>query len=424
MTARSIRPRRLLLDLRTPILAGLAALATLPALALDVPATKVQIEASLAQNYPQLDALFKALHSHPGLGFQEAATAARPAAQMRVLGVEVTEGVGKTGLVAVYGNGAGPKVPVSTGLDTLPIAEKTGLPCAGRARATWNGTETAAAHSCGNDIHMASWVGTAQALVVMKAQWRGTLMFIAQPSEKTVTGAQAMLNDGVFASFGQPDLGFALHLGTAPAGAVSYQAGVISSNSDVLDIIFVGRGGRAGHGSSPSLTIDPVRMAARMVVEVQGVVSLEKDAAQFGVVTIGAIHGGSAGNLIPDSVQLRGTVRSYSPEVRFSNPSNAVVNDVALTECTAEVFRAALWGNAKPQSAPGSASEDHAEFIIVGVPSVFFGIGGSDPVTHAQRRAAGKPVPANHSPFFAPAPEPSIRTGVTAMALAVLNAMQ
>ena len=406
MTARSIRPRRLLLDLRTPILAGLAALATLPALALDVPATKVQIEASLAQNYPQLDALFKALHSHPGLGFQEAATAARPAAQMRVLGVEVTEGVGKTGLVAVYGNGAGPKVPVSTGLDTLPIAEKTGLPYASRARATWNGTETAAAHSCGNDIHMASWVGTAQALVVMKAQWRGTLMFIAQPSEKTVTGAQAMLNDGVFASFGQPDLGFALHLGTAPAGAVSYQAGVISSNSDVLDIIFVGRGGRGGHGSSPSLTIDPVLMAARMVVEVQGVVSREKDAAQFGVVAIGAIHGGSAGNLIPDSVQLRGTVRSYSPEVRFSNPSNAVVNDVALTECTAEVFRAALWGNAKPQSAPGSASEDHAEFIIVGVPSVFFGIGGSDPVTHAQLRAAGKPLAANHSPFFAPAPNP------------------
>ena len=423
MTARSIRPRRLLLDLRTPILAGLAALATLPALALDVPATKVQIEASLAPSYPELDALYKALHSHPELGFQEAATTARPAAQMRVLGVEVTEGVGKTGLVAVYGNGAGPKVPVSTGLDTLPIAEKTGLPCASRARATWNGTETAAAHSCGNDIHMASWVGTAQALVVMKAQWRGTLMFIAQPSEETVTGAQAMLNDGVFASFGQPDLGFALHLGTAPAGAVSYQAGVISSNSDVPDIIFVGRGGRGGHGSSPSLTIDPVWMAARMV-EVQGVVSREKDAAQFGVVTIGAIHGGSAGNLIPDSVQLRGTARSYSPEVRFSNPSNAVVNDVALTECTAEVFRAALWGNAKPQSAPGSASEDHAEFIIVGVPSVFFGIGGSDPVIHAQRRAAGKQVPANHSPFFAPAPEPSIRTGVTAMALAVLNAMQ
>jgi len=444
----AVHPHRAAAVLRSTALAAVLA-ASLPhtALALDVAAAKAKIDASLAQSYPQLDAVYKDIHSHPELGFQEVATAAKLAKEMRALGFEVTEKVGKTGIVAIYKNGPGPTVLVRTELDALPMEEKSGLPYASKAVTNWNGAETAVAHSCGHDIHMAAWLGTAKALLAMKSDWKGTLMFIGQPSEETVTGASAMLADGLFTRFGKPDVGFALHVMSAPAGEVYYKPGVISSNSDSLEITFNGRG---GHGSMPSATIDPVMMAARFVVDVQSVISREKDASQFGVVTIGAIQGGSAGNIIPDSVLLRGTVRSYSPEVRKTllgginrtakavadmagaaapdvkiiNPSNAVVNDADLTERTAAVFRAAFGASAKVQPAPGSASEDYSEFIIAGVPSVFFSIGGYDLAKITELRAAGKPVPVNHSPFFAPIPEPSIRTGVQAMTLAVLNAMQ
>ena len=440
----NFQPRQALC--RTLILAALCAL-TPAANALDVPAGLARIDASLAQSYPQLDALYKDIHSHPELGFQEQATAAKLAAQLRALGFEVTEGIGKTGVVAIYRNGPGRTVLVRTELDALPMEEKTGLPYASVVRTTWNGAQVPVAHSCGHDIHMASWVGTARALLAQKSDWHGTLMFIAQPAEETVNGAQAMLADGLFTRFGKPDVGFALHVGAGPAGELYYKPGVISSNSDGFEINFKGRG---GHGASPALTIDPVLMAARFVVDVQSVVSREKDPAQFGLITVGAIQGGSAGNIIPDSTLVRGTIRSYSPEVRkilvtglgrtakavgemagaeppvvtVTPGGNAVVNDEALTAQTAAVFKAAFGDKAKPQTAPGAASEDYSDFIIAGVPSVFFSIGGIDPAHLAELRAAGKPVPANHSPFFAPTPEPSIRTGVRAMTLAVLNVMQ
>ncbi len=431
------------------VLSTLAAAAELPTAswALDVPAAKTRIDASLAQSYPDLEAVYRDIHTHPELGFQEVETAAKLAKAMRALGFEVTEGIGKTGIVALYKNGAGPTVLVRTELDALPMEEKSGLPYASRARTTWNGADTPVAHSCGHDIHMAAWIGTARALLSMKDQWKGTLMFIGQPAEETVNGARAMLADGLFTRFPKPTVGFALHVSPAPVGEVAYRPGVLSSNSDSIDIVFKGRG---GHGSMPSATIDPVLMASRFVVDVQSVVSREKDAAQFGVITIGAIQGGSAGNIIPDSVLLRGTVRSYSPEVRkilldgisrtakaitdmagappadvkLTPGGNAVVNDDKLTDSTAAVFKTAFGANARLQPAPGAASEDYSDFIIAGVPSVFFGIGGSDPAKLAELRAAGKPVPVNHSPYFAPIPEPSIRTGVEAMTLAVLNAMQ
>ncbi|MDB5817072.1 MAG: amidohydrolase [Rhizobacter sp.] len=433
-----------------PSLIGAAVLALAPfaaQAALDITAAKAQIDASLAQSYPQLEAVYRDIHTHPELGFQETETAAKLAREMRALGFDVTEKIGKTGIVAIYKNGPGPTVLVRTELDALPMEEKSGLPYASRAKTTWNGAETFVAHSCGHDIHMASWVGTARALLSMKDQWHGTLMFIGQPAEETVNGARSMLADGLFTRFPKPDVGFALHVSPAPYGEVSYKSGVVSSNSDSLDIVFNGRG---GHGSMPSATVDPVLMASRFVVDVQSVISREKDAAQFGVVTIGAIQGGSAGNIIPDSVLLRGTVRSYSPEVRkallggvqrtaravsdmagaapaevkITPGGNAVINDADLTERTGAVFKTAFGANARILPAAGSASEDYSDFIIAGVPSVFFTIGGLDPAKIAELRAAGKPIPVNHSPFFAPVPEPSIRTGVEAMTLAVMSVMQ
>ena len=153
----------------SPLIASLALCSALPARAeLDVARLKAAIEATIETDYPRLDALYKDIHAHPELAFQEVKTAAKLAAEMRALGFEVNEQVGKTGLVAIYKNGAGPTIMVRTELDALPMEEKTGLPYASRDKTTWQGRETFVAHSCGHDIHMASWLGTAKTLVGLK----------------------------------------------------------------------------------------------------------------------------------------------------------------------------------------------------------------------------------------------------------------
>ena len=190
---------------------------------------------------------------------------------------------------------------VRTELDALPMKERSGLPYASEVRTEWNGHETYVAHSCGHDSHMAIWTGTAKALLSLKSKWSGTLMFVGQPSEETVGGAKAMLADGLYTRFGgKPAYAFALHVGPGPAGEISYKAGAISSTSDSLEITFVGRG---AHGSMPAQSIDPVVMAARFVEDVQTVISREKDPAAFGVVTVGAIESGAAGNIIPETAE-------------------------------------------------------------------------------------------------------------------------
>src|SRR5580692_7612153 len=209
---------------------------------LDVAKLKQSIETSFESDYPKLDALYKDIHAHPEIAFQEEKTAAKLAAEMRALGFEVTEKVGKTGLVAIFKNGAGPTIMVRTELDALPMEEKTGLPYASHDKTIWNGRETFVAHSCGHDIHMASWVGTAKTLVGLKDQWQGTLMFIAQPAEETVSGAKAMLADGLFTRFKKPDFGFALHDGAGAYGCVTYRVGIGSSTVNGLFVKFHGRG--------------------------------------------------------------------------------------------------------------------------------------------------------------------------------------
>src|SRR5215813_11679660 len=163
---------------------ALGGMVAMPAHAeIDVASLKQSIEASFESEYPKLEALYKDIHAHPELAFQEEKTAAKLAAEMRAIGFEVTEKVGRTGLVALYRNGDGPTIMVRTELDALPMEEKTGLPYASRDKTIWQERETFVTHSCGHDIHMASWVGTAKTLVGLKDQWKGTLMFIAQPAE-------------------------------------------------------------------------------------------------------------------------------------------------------------------------------------------------------------------------------------------------
>jgi amidohydrolase len=427
--------------------AAVLALAAVPALAQLPAPLKNDVTTRVNGMYPWLDTIYKDLHAHPEIAFQEVRTAGKLAAEMRKLGFEVTGKVGKTGIVAVYKNGAGPTVLVRTELDGLPMEEKTGLPYASRAKAQSNGSESFVTHSCGHDIHMASWLGTARTLVDMKSQWKGTLVFIGQPAEETVSGAKAMLDDGLFKRFPKPDFAFALHSWPLAYGTVGYNAGAVSSNSDALEIVFKGRG---GHGSAPDKSLDPITIAARFVVDVQTVISREKDPKEFGVVTIGAIQGGTVGNIIPDSVQVRGTIRSYSPAVRaklldgvrrvaFASAAMAgapapdvqlisggaaVVNSEALVTKTEAVFKDAF-GDANAQRMPAmTASEDFSQYVNQGVPSMFFFTGVYDPkMVEEASREGGKPLAFNHSPFYAPVPEPSIKTAARAMSMAVLNVM-
>lgn len=430
---------------RTAVAATLLAIAA--SASAQAPALHAQVPPLVNGMYASLDALYKDLHAHPEMAYQEVRTAAKMAEEMRKLGFEVTEKIGKTGVVAIYKNGAGPTVMVRTELDALPMEEKTGLPYASKAKTQYAGRETFVAHSCGHDIHMASWVGTARTLLALKDQWKGTLMFVAQPAEETVTGAKAMLDDGLFKRFGKPDYAFALHTSPSPYGFVGVRAGPTSSNSDGLEITFKGRG---GHGSAPDKTIDPITIAARFITDVQTVVSREKDPAEFGVVTVGAIQGGTVGNIIPDQVVLRGTIRSYKPEVREKLLAGirrtaqaaammggapepdvalvpggaAIVNDAAVVNRTTAAIQAVLGGAQVVQVPPITASEDFSEFLNAGVPGMMFFVGVSAPEdVAAAMKPGGKPLAFNHSPFFAPVPEPSIKVGVQAMSVAVLTAL-
>ena len=397
--------------------------------------------------YPDLDAIYKDLHAHPELGFQETRTAAALAKDMRALGFDVTEHIGKTGLVAIYRNGPGPTVMVRTELDALPMEEKTGLPYASHEKAMSNGRETFVAHSCGHDIHMTSWVGTARTLVAMKDQWHGTLMFVAQPAEELVSGAKAMIADGLFTRFPKPDFAFALHTSPAAYGTILYNTGAMTSNSDGLEITFKGRG---GHGSAPDKTVDPITIAAHFIVDVQTVISREKDPFEFGVVTIGAVQAGTVGNIIPDTAVLRGTIRSYSPAVRakllagvrrtaeasammagapapdvaLDEGGSAVVNNEQVVLKTEAALKASFGADQVKRVPPITASEDFSAFVDAGIPSMFFFIGVYDPRQVADAAApGGKPLPVNHSPLFSPVPEPSIKIGVEAMSIAVLNVL-
>jgi hippurate hydrolase len=409
---------------------------------------KASIDRILDGDYPALDALYKDIHAHPELSFAETRTAARLASEMRTLGFEVTEHVGGTGVVAVLRNGPGPTVLVRTELDALPMREQTGLSYASQAQADWNGRQTYVAHACGHDIHMASWVGTARALVALKPRWEGTLVFIAQPAEEAIGGAAAMVKDGLMTRFPRPDYGFALHTGPYAYGEVHYRPGVMDSNADTIDITFKGRG---GHGAMPNATIDPVLIAARFVVDVQSVISREKDPLEPGVVTIGAIQGGSAGNIIPDQVVVRGTIRDYDAGVRArlkagvervaraeaamagapapditigAESADAVINDPALTARIAPIFQTAFGDKAVLDPRPLVASEDYSVFVNAGLKqSLYFQIGIYDPARVAAAQAGGPPLPVNHSPLYAPVPEPTIRTGVEAMTLAVLGVL-
>ena len=429
---------------------ALSLLATNAQAAPDVAAAHARLSALLDRNYPALEAIYKDLHLHPELGMQEVRTAGILAQQLRKAGFTVTEKVGGTGVVGVLRNGDGPTILVRADMDALPMEEKTGLPWASKARAVYEGKDVPVMHACGHDTHVAYLIGVAQALSAMRDSWSGTVVLIGQPAEESLQGARAMLDDGLLTRFPKPDFGFAAHVSNLPSGVVAVKAGASSSASDSYSVTFHGRG---GHGSMPAATIDPIPIAARFVTDAQVLISREKDPAAFGVLTVGAIHAGSAPNIIPDSAEVKVNIRSQSPEVRdllrsgtaraakaaaamgnapeptitYLGGTGILMNDESMAEKAAAVL-GAVFGKglvfAPATAAPMSGSEDYSEFVDAGVPSVFFGVGGYDPAVLAGLKAKGEPAPTNHSPFFAPRAEPAIRNAVTAIVLSIIGGVR
>ena len=401
--------------------------------------------------YPDIEALYKDLHRNPELAFQETQTTAKLAARLKTLGFEVTTGVGKTGIVAIMKNGAGPTVMLRTELDALPVAEKTGLPFAS-SLTTKNlaGQVVPVMHACGHDIHMSAWAGTARIMAGNKDRWRGTLMLVGQPAEETLGGAVAMLEDGLFKRFPRPDFALSLHDDdTMPAGTIGYHAGLFRAMSDRVDITVYGRG---GHAAMPHSTIDPVVLASRIVLSLQTIVSRENNPAEPIVITVGSIHGGTQGNVIPDEVKMELSVRTLTPQVRTRTlaairriakgeaesagapreplvtvPAVAplpVVNDPALISRLAGALKRALGDQQVVEMPAKMTSEDFAQYGAAGVPSALLHIGAVNPARLDESRRSGIPVPAPHSPEWAPDYEPTLKGAIHAEVAALLELLR
>jgi len=408
---------------------------------------------AVAKDYDEsLADLFVWFHSHPELSFREYETSARLAEELRAAGVEVTEGVGGTGIVGMLRNGDGPLVMVRADMDGLPILEDTGLAYASTVtQVDITGIEQPVMHACGHDVHVTSMVGTAKRLVAMRDSWSGTVMFVGQPAEERVGGAKAMIDDGLYDRFGVPDFGLAFHVSAGePAGKVMVTGGLIASSADSVDITVFGIG---AHGASPHKGKDPVYIAAQIVVALQSLVSRELAPLEPGVVTVGSIHGGSKHNIIPDEVKLQLTVRADSqearekllsgieriavgvgrtagmpedllPKVEVTEGTPPTVNDDELAARIHQAFVRDLGEDAVyEEPRQGMGAEDFAFFVMTEdeVPGAYFSVGGTSQADLDADEAGGPAVPSHHSPFFKIEPEPSVTMGVEAMTVAVME---
>jgi hippurate hydrolase len=292
-----------------------AVAAGLAVLMLSTTAPAATVAEGVQGDMPQLMTIYRDFHSHPELSMQEVRSPSILAAEARKLGFQVTEHVGKTGVVAVMKNGPGPVLLIRADMDALPVKEQTGLPFASTVTGKLpDGTVTPVMHACGHDTHMTTWIGTARRLAAMKDQWSGTLVMIAQPGEEVGMGAKAMLDDGLFTRFPKPDTMIAFHdSASLPAGVIGVTDGYALANVDSVKIDVKGVG---GHGAYPQNTKDPIVLASRIVTALQTLVSRENDPSQPAVVTVGMFHAGTKQNIIPDDAKLELTVRSYTPETR------------------------------------------------------------------------------------------------------------
>lgn len=390
--------------------------------------------------------LYQHLHQHPELSNFEQQTATRIARELQEAGVdEVTSGVGGHGVVGVIRNGEGPTVLVRTDLDALPVVEETGLPYASTVTTTDTAGETVGVmHACGHDVHMTCFVGTARWLADHRDAWSGTVLLVAQPAEERVSGARAMLDDGLYERFPRPDFALALHVASdLPSGRVAYRAGPALASVSSVDITVKGKG---GHGAFPHRTVDPIVLAASLVMELQTIVSREVAPTDPAVVTVGSIQGGSKHNIIPPEATLKLTLRSYKSEVMdqlldgiqrrtlgLAHAHNApeptitvgdstppTVNDPDLVARVVPALETALGPDRVVPTDPVMGAEDFGLFSLDGaIPGFMFWLGTASADRVAAAQNGGEPLPSLHSPLFAPEARPAVATGVRSMTAAV-----
>ena len=431
---------------------ALAALAVATA----APAQANDLRETLAADMPELMELYRDLHANPELSFEEHETAAKLAARMRALGFEVTEGVGRTGVVSVMRNGDGPTVLLRADMDGLPVVEQTGLPYASTQTATpASGVTTGVMHACGHDTHMAGFIGAARLLVDHKDKWQGTLVMVLQPAEEIGLGALAMLDDGLYTKFPKPDYALAFHdaAAPAPAGTIGYTPGYALANVDSVDITVKGVG---GHGAYPHTTRDPIVLASAIVMKLQTVVSRSSSPLDPAVITVGSFHAGAKHNIISDEAKLQLTVRSYSdesrqllldgirrvargeaitaglpetlmPEITVEDPyTPSTFNDPDFSESIAAGFRQ-RFGDERVMEWPAvMGGEDFSQFRRAApedVKSMIFWISGTPQPLLDRLEEDGTPLPSLHSPFWAPDAEKVIATGAEALASAAIRLM-
>lgn len=409
------------------------------------------IENIINKEYPALEDLYKQLHQNPELSLQEENTSKIMAAELKNSGFEVIENIGGYGVVGILKNGKGPVVLIRADMDALPLEEKTGLPYASNVKGTnAAGNEVNIMHACGHDIHMTVFVGTARSLSQTKDQWNGTLVMVAQPAEENGLGADMMFKDGLYDRIPTPDFAIALHDNAfLPAGKIGYREGPFMASVDMMDITVFGVG---GHGAAPHTTIDPVVLSAHMVLAFQNIVSREINPIDPAVVTVGSIHGGTVHNIIPDQVSLQLTLRSYSEDVRNHTIASikrisknmalaaglpedklpvisirdtqtpATVNDIGLTQKLVPVFKKLIGEINVEEMPPYMVGEDFSRFGMQDkkVPIFMFWLGAADPALVKKAKETGAQLPSLHSPYFAPLPEPTIKTGIKAMSAAAL----
>ncbi|MFG2611163.1 amidohydrolase [Streptomyces anulatus] len=397
--------------------------------------------ARLPQTRDDLADLYRDLHTHPELPFAETRTAGLVATRLRDLGLEVTTGLGGTGVAAVLANGPGPRILLRADFDALPVQEQTGLPYAS--------TTEGVMHACGHDMHVACLLGALDLLVAGRAHWAGTLTAVFQPAEEIGGGAQAMVDDGLFDRIGTPDVVLGQHVAPLPAGLIGCDPGPALAATDALKVTLYGKG---AHGSRPEAAIDPVVMAAATVMRLQTVVSREIAGGETAVLTVGALNAGTKDNIIPGTAELKLNIRTYTgpvraavlaavkrivegeaavagatraPDIEPIDTYPVLVNDEDAVARTLAAFRRHFGEESVLDPGRATGSEDCGIFATAsGAPLCYWFFGGIDPDTYRKAQTAGtadRDIPSNHSPHFAPLIEPTISIGVEAMTAAALT---
>ena len=404
---------------------------------------KNEFKSYLEKDIPYLKNLYLDIHQNPEISLMEKETSIKLADELKKIGFDVTENFGGYGIVGVYKNGNGPTILYRTDMDALPMEEKTELHYASKViTKNFDGNDVGTMHSCGHDMHMTVWTGTARALVERKDDWNGTIIMIGQPAEEIGAGAAMMLKEGLFEKFPVPNYGIALHSSpTIPSGKVGFGKGYIMANTESVDIKVYGQG---AHGASPHMSIDPIVTASVIIMELQTIVSRNINPLDDAVITVGSIKGGTKHNIIPDEVDLQLTIRTYKEEVRnlihkrIKEICNGVAssmgleksrwpkvvipdtftpanyNDEKLVDIMKKVSISAIGDENVVVSEPQMVGEDFARYGNTNhdIPTVMYWL-GTVPKERIEKYNLGEyALPALHSPFYYPEIENSIRTGV------------